>query len=124
MAVYKYSFRSIDETILFSLREFQQPDEEEDLVKDIVHLFLKNFPKQLDELKGAEAKGNCIGFNRMAHTMKSSCKTIGALKLGKMLGDLEGHTKSELPPGLDAKLAEVEGEYENVKHDLDTILNF
>jgi len=56
--------------------------EGDELLQDLIALFLSETPKRLKTLSASVAAGNCGEAERAAHTLKSSAATLGALALG------------------------------------------
>jgi len=49
-----------------------------DLLKEIATLFLEDYPKVLDDLRSAVARGDARSLERTAHGLKGSVSTFGA----------------------------------------------
>lgn len=83
----------------------------EDNVRTLVRTFLRDFPISLSELSGGDRKDR----HRIAHSMKSNTRLVGALDLSHRMAALEA--RLEKPDGGDvtpADLAAIAGEYETV----------
>ena len=77
---------------------------EEDVTRDIVQTFLKSADDLVKEGRAALAKGDALVVRRVAHTLKSSAATVGALRLADLSRDLE----ARLMEGGRASAADVE----------------
>ena len=83
----------------------------EDNVRTLVRTFLRDFPISLSELSGGDRKDR----HRIAHSMKSNTRLVGALELSHRMAALEA--RLDRPDGGDvtpADLAAIAGEYEAV----------
>jgi HPt (histidine-containing phosphotransfer) domain-containing protein len=87
----------------------------DDNVRTLVRTFLRDFPVSLKELAGGERKNR----HRVAHSMKSNSRLMGALDLSTRLAGLEA--RLEKPDGGDvtpADLTAIEAEYEAIARPL------
>lgn len=57
----------------------------EDNVRTLVRTFLRDFPQSIRELAGGDRKNR----HRLAHSMKSNSRLMGAFELSQRLADLE-----------------------------------
>jgi HPt (histidine-containing phosphotransfer) domain-containing protein len=76
-----------------------------------VRTFLRDFPLSLHELGGGERKTR----HRLAHSMKSNSRLMGAFALSQRMAELEARLSEE--NGRDvtaADLAAIRGEYEEL----------
>jgi HPt (histidine-containing phosphotransfer) domain-containing protein len=91
----------------------------DDNVRTLVRTFLRDFPVSLKELSGGERKNR----HRVAHSMKSNSRLMGALDLSTRLAALEA--RLEKPDGGDvtpADLTAIETEYETIARPLRTFV--
>ena len=80
----------------------------EDNVRTLVRTFLRDFPLSFKELSGGERSNR----HRVAHSMKSNARLMGALVLSQRMAELEA--RLERPDGLDvtpADLAAIDAEF-------------
>jgi HPt (histidine-containing phosphotransfer) domain-containing protein len=83
----------------------------EDNVRTLVRTFLRDFPLSLRELSGGERSNR----HRVAHSMKSNSRLMGALALSRRMAELEA--RLEPADGLDvtpADLAAINAEFEKI----------
>lgn len=83
----------------------------EDNVRTLVRTFLRDFPGSLRQLSGGERKNR----HRVAHSMKSNCRLMGALALSQRMAALE--TRLEPAEGADITpedLAAIAAEFETI----------
>lgn len=77
-----------------------------DLLKEIAGLFLEDYPKLLDELRAAAARGDAKNVERTAHGLKGSVSNFGARAAVEASGALEcmGRTQqlADVEPGIRA----------------------
>jgi hypothetical protein len=81
----------------------------EDNVRTLVRTYLHDFPKLFGELSGGERKNR----HRVAHSLKSSCRLMGALALSRRMAELEVRLAAADGPdvGLD-DLAAIRAEFQ------------
>jgi HPt (histidine-containing phosphotransfer) domain-containing protein len=75
----------------------------DDNVRTLVSTFLRDFPLSLEELRGGERKNR----HRVAHSMKSNARLMGAFDLSTRLADLEARLERE--GGQDVTPADLDG---------------
>ena len=83
----------------------------EDNVRTLVRTFLRDFPLSFAELSGGERKNR----HRVAHSMKSNSRLMGAMALSKRMAELEA--RLEKAGGEDvtpADLAAINTEFEAI----------
>jgi len=62
---------------------------EEDVTLDIVRTFLQSADDLVREAQAGLAKGDTLVVRRVAHTLKSSAATVGAMRLAEIARDVE-----------------------------------
>ncbi len=86
-----------------------------DNVKALVHTFLREYPRLLDELKSADAKTR----TRVAHSLKSNTRIVGARALSTRMAAIEQQLLAEpayeVPP---AEIASLTAEFAAVARPL------
>jgi HPt (histidine-containing phosphotransfer) domain-containing protein len=83
----------------------------EDNVRTLVRTFLRDFPLSFQELSGGKRSNR----HRVAHSMKSNSRLMGALALSQRMAELEA--RLERADGLDvtpADLAAINAEFEKI----------
>ena len=109
---------AIDPEAFTTLLELQSEDDP-DLVKSLIQLFLDTTPARLASLKKAFAERNAKVLYLEAHGLKSGCANMGALDLARICGELEKIGKSS--GSLDAAnllIHQFEAEYERAQSEL------
>jgi HPt (histidine-containing phosphotransfer) domain-containing protein len=84
----------------------------------LVGTFLEDSQKQLAELAHALAAGDVEVFERMAHTLKSSCAMLGAMALSQGCREMELLAKGGDISGASPLLEQVKKEYQQVREEL------
>ena len=83
----------------------------DDNVRTLVRTFLRDFPASMRELEGGDRKNR----HRVAHSMKSNSRLMGAQALSERMAALEarldGETGADVTP---ADLAAIAAEFERV----------
>lgn len=91
---------------------------EEDVTRDIVQTFLQSAGDLLREAREGLAKGDAHVVQRVAHTLKSSAGTLGAMRLSELARDLEaslaggGRATPEVVDALEEEYARARGPLE------------
>ena len=67
------------------------------IFQQLLKTFLETMPKEIAQLRALFAAGDLAGLSRVAHRFKSSCLSLGAMKMGETLKILEVDAKN-LPP--------------------------
>jgi CheY-like chemotaxis protein len=80
---------SIDYSVLEALRELQG-EGEPDLLEEPIELFLEEVPAQLKALREAAERGDAQSVGRIAHTLKGSSGSLGAVRMAALCARLEG----------------------------------
>jgi histidine phosphotransfer protein HptB len=75
----------IDEPTFQALKEMSGSD----FMSELIDTFLDDAPHMLAELRRALDAGDAETFLRNAHSLKSNCKTFGALALAEHARELE-----------------------------------
>ena len=87
----------------------------DDNVKTLVRTFLRDFPGSLKELQGGDRKNR----HRVAHSMKSNTRLMGAMMLSERMADLE--KRLDDPTGVDVTvvdIASITSEFEEIARPL------
>ena len=79
---------AVDALVIDSLRDLQDPDEP-DFVTELVDALLADVPQKLVAIESALDAGDARDVNRTAHSLKSSCGSLGVLKLAALLAEIE-----------------------------------
>lgn len=77
----------MDLTVLEELRSLA--DDGEDVVGDLVGLFLSDTPQHAAALRQAVLRNDAESVNRLAHKIKGGCKNLGLIQLIELTEELE-----------------------------------
>ena len=101
----------LDESALERLRELD-PKGENQLLARVIKAFESSAARLLPQLQDARRAGDHGGVRHVAHTLKSSSASIGAIKLSQLCGEIETKIRTDklenLGERIDAMCAEVE----------------
>jgi HPt (histidine-containing phosphotransfer) domain-containing protein len=93
----------LDAQALARLRELD-PSGEAKLLQRVLQAFETSVARLLPQLKQARASGDLPTVRHVAHTLKSSSASIGALKLSQLCTDIELMVRESRTDGLDEAL--------------------
>ncbi len=83
----------------------------EDNVRTLVRTFLRDFPTSFKELSNVDRREQ----HRVAHSMKSNTRLMGAMKLSERMAELEKRLETAGGPGITpADLTAINAEFETV----------
>jgi len=105
---------ALDPSALAELRTFCDPGED-DLVAELVEIFLDDTPKRLDALGTAVGAGDARGIAAEAHAMKSSSGQLGAVVFSALCKELETRGREERLDGIEALFARLLDEMTRVR---------
>jgi hypothetical protein len=103
---------ALDDAALGKLRDLD-PDGRSGIVRRVLQTFDGSLAKLMTQFAAARATGDAAGLRHVAHTLRSSAASIGALELAQACQEVEaglragvGARSSELAPKLDALATE------------------
>jgi PAS domain S-box-containing protein len=111
----------LDAQALERLRELD-PTGENHLMERVVSAFESSVGRLMPQLEDALNSNELGGIRHVAHTLKSSSASIGAMKLSKMCADLESRARNEQADGMAERIAELQSEVEIVRVALKRVL--
>jgi two-component system, sensor histidine kinase and response regulator len=111
---------TLDAGALAGLRELD-PQGRNGLLERVVKAFQESLARLSPQLRSAMAAGDLKGVRHVAHTLKSSAASIGALRLAALCGELEAAVRGGALEGLQARVDAVSAEIENVKPALENL---
>src|SRR4051812_47371230 len=82
----------------------------EDNVRTLVRTFLRDFPISMRDLNGGDRKQR----HRIAHSMKSNSRLMGAMELSQRMAGLESRLESDGADVTPEDLAAITAEYEAI----------
>jgi len=86
-----------------------------DFIEELVDTYCEDTPRLIAEIQQALAAQNVELFRRMAHSIKSSSYSMGALKFGALAKELEMMAKENNLDGAAAKVEQLIGDYAHVE---------
>ena len=90
-----------------AIRSIGQPG----LLAKVIALYRTETPKQLAQLRAAAAAVDNPTLLRAAHTMKSSSRNLGGMRLGAACAECEAHARAGRTSEAIAMVAAIEHEY-------------
>jgi signal transduction histidine kinase/DNA-binding response OmpR family regulator/HPt (histidine-containing phosphotransfer) domain-containing protein len=111
----------LDPQALQRLRDLD-PNGANRLLERVFQAFEASTGRLLPQLDEAVATADLAGVRHVAHTLKSSSASIGALKLSALCADIEGIVRAASTEGLDERVAAMHGEIDSVRSSLRALL--
>lgn len=99
----------LDEEALQRLRELD-PGGRNRLLERVLRAFEASIVRLGPQLAEARQRNDMQGIRHVAHTLKSSSASIGALGLSRLCAEIEAVVRQEAPEGLAALLDDVDRE--------------
>jgi HPt (histidine-containing phosphotransfer) domain-containing protein len=93
----------LDRDALDRLRELD-PSGQGGLVERVLATYAQSLAKLLDQLGSARAAADHTGLRHVAHTLKSSSASVGALQLSAFCADIERRVREGQTDGLEDRL--------------------
>jgi CheY-like chemotaxis protein len=109
--------RAVDVTVLEEIQA-SLGDGSPEIVVEIIDLFLDDLPIQIETLRQSIAQGDAPVIQRVAHTIKASAATIGALALATQCAEIESLTHMGDLHEASTRIQQVERAYAEVTADL------
>ncbi len=111
----------LDAQALERLRELD-PSGENHLMERVVSAFETSLGRLMPQLQDALNGNELGGIRHVAHTLKSSSASIGAMKLSRLCSDVETRARHEQSEGMPEFVAQMQAEVEIVRVALKRIL--
>jgi two-component system sensor histidine kinase/response regulator len=92
------------------------------LVQKVIHAYVGDTPQQLRALHVAVDSNDTGGVRRIAHTLKSASANVGAEALAALCKSMEHLGRTDTTQGADTLLADMEDEFQAVRHSLTALL--
>ncbi len=100
----------LDEEALQRLRELD-PKGQNHLLERVLRAFESSVLRLASQLREARQRGDMQAIRHVAHTMKSSSASIGAMRLSRLCAEIEAAVRQEAADGLPALLDQVDLEF-------------
>lgn len=110
----------LDLTTLEGIRELERLGSE-GLLQRVVGLYLQDSAGQLRSLRDAIERRDAEQAQRIAHSLKSSSASVGALDLAEQMKHIEHTARTGVLDGLTNMLTEAESQYARVVPELRAI---
>ncbi|WP_280151232.1 PAS domain-containing hybrid sensor histidine kinase/response regulator [Piscinibacter sp. XHJ-5] len=112
----------LDADALERLRELD-PKGENQLLSRVITAFEASAARLLPQLQDARRAGDAAGIRHVAHTLKSSSASIGAMKLSQLCAEIEAKIRTDRLENVDARVEELSAEVEIVLQALKRLLD-
>ncbi len=113
--------QALDAEALQRLRDLD-PSGSNHLLERVAQAFETSTNRLLPQLDEALASSDLAGVRHVAHTLKSSSASIGALKLSALCADIEGIIRNAEVQALGERVASMHGEIASVRESLRALL--
>ena len=110
----------IDYGVLGVMRE---TDENDDLVCELIGLFLEDAPGQLSAVRRSAVQGDFDALRRSAHSLKGSSASIGAKRVSLVCAELEKKGRDQTMEGVPELLSHLRIEFEQARNALEAEVN-
>ncbi|MDQ2928741.1 MAG: Hpt domain-containing protein [Pseudomonadota bacterium] len=100
----------LDQEALQRLRELD-PKGQNHLLERVLRAFESSVLRLAPQLREARQRGDMQAIRHVAHTMKSSSASIGAMRLSRLCAEIEAAVRQEAADDLPALLDEVDLEF-------------
>jgi CheY-like chemotaxis protein len=112
----------LDASALERLRELD-PKGENQLLSRVIKAFETSCARLMPQLQDARRAGDHSGVRHVAHTLKSSSASIGAIKLSQLCAEIETKIRTNQPENLDELIEAMAAEVEIVLQALQRLLD-
>ena len=85
------------------------------LLHRVVRIFLETAPQMVNAIRSASDAGNLDALDSAAHSLKSSCFNVGAVKLAALCHEIETAARAKPPTCSATAIAAIEPEYLRVE---------
>ncbi|MEE9257837.1 MAG: Hpt domain-containing protein, partial [bacterium] len=89
-----------------------------DLVENVLDSFFAETPRRLSSMREALLEGDANKIGRIAHTLKGSCKTLGAAAMAGLCEKLEDRVAGREAESGEVLLEELEKEYRHLEAEI------
>jgi HPt (histidine-containing phosphotransfer) domain-containing protein len=112
----------LDETAIARLKELD-PRGEHGLLPRVLRAFDASLERLLAQMGEARAAGDNDSLRHVAHTLKSSSASVGALEVSRICADIERRIREQQTEGLPALLDDMVAECDRVRAVLKPVLH-
>ena len=114
-----YSRESVAASTLRELRELAELAGDLGQFRELIDLFLSELESGLASMREALAQGDAEGLGKLAHSLKGSSASMGAVILASLCRTLEELAKKTELEGARAQLEQIESEIHIVRETLE-----
>lgn len=109
----------LDMSAIDALRDLQD-DADDDLLGELIDLFLADAPQRLNALAAAVGREDWEGVSSWAHSLKGSCGSLGAMHMAGLCARLEamGRAGAGSRPDAEGLQRELEAQFDLVREAL------
>ena len=104
---------SLDAEALQRLRDLD-PEGKNRLIERVLGAYVSSSTRLAGQLAEARASGDLHSAQQVAHTLKSSSASIGALALARLCAEIEASIRTDTLAGMPARLQSLEDELKQV----------
>jgi HPt (histidine-containing phosphotransfer) domain-containing protein len=109
---------SVAASTLRELRDLADSSGDPGQFRELIDLFLRELESGLDSMREALAQGDAQGLGILAHGLKGSSASMGAIMLASLYRTLEELAKNTELPGAKVQLTQIESEIDIVRERL------
>lgn len=109
---------SLDESVILGLRDLQEPDGP-DILAEIFNMFLGDAARRLDELQKALKDGDLQAIKRVAHTLKGTAGSVGAIRMSEQSLDIHEMASKENISGITSTVESLREELAKIRPKLE-----
>lgn len=103
----------LDATALSRLRALD-PGGRAGLLDRVLQTYTLSLERMLAQWRAASAAGDCAAMRTMAHTMKSSSASVGAIDLSALCADVEARLRDGRSDGIEARFDALAAEAQRI----------
>ncbi len=108
----------INEEILDIETALSDMSGDQEIYEEVAELFVNDTPRILSEMKSVYKKNDITTINRHAHSIKSSSRTVGGMRLSTVAARLEEETNNSNLSNIENLIEEMIDEFEKLKNAL------
>jgi HPt (histidine-containing phosphotransfer) domain-containing protein len=112
----------LDASALERLRELD-PKGQNQLLARVIKAFETSAARLIPQLRESQRNGDHTGVRHVAHTLKSSSASIGAIKLSQLCAEIETKIRTDKLENIDSRVDAMCGEVEIVLQALKRLLD-
>lgn len=107
-----------NEKILDLRKALMDMNGDREIYDEVVSVFIEDTPNLLQSMENAWQEKDIVTLNRNAHSLKSSSRTIGGIKLGSIAAQLEAESTGEINSNIKELIRNITDEFNLLKQNL------